>query len=701
VYTTYIDIRFVISIRRDFFVELGIYREELPEIFSCAWELLKLSEIEARQAISGPAKLFNIGYDLELLDELVKDITEENNLIHPIHVQILCSRLIETLDETLLRDRLPQRISHQTYKNLGGAQGIISDYLDTSIEEFPPGKKEYARDILKIMTTSYEIKEQVTSEDILMNIKIAPEVLEEVLSALVDHRLLRRLRGDTYELTSDYLAKSITERWLTGKDVEVKTAMENIHAALDDWKQHRWLMNMLRFGKIYLYREDLTLEDDALELLLRSSIKCHFPCWYWAINLPRERVVSILVEIIHQADTQGLKDIVDILGNDSKRVIGALIYKLDDTDPSIREVAAELLGNIKDTKATDGLLSHLNDPDWRVAKAIGVALSKIADDKVLKIFLTRLNDHDWRVRKSAASALGMLKDTEALEPLLARLNDPETEVRRTVAIALGELKDMKAFKPLQRRLNDSDSDVREAAATALGNLGNPEAFDSLILRINDPDWRVREAVAISIGKIGDIKALDPLLEMLSDSDSDVRKAAATALGMLKIKKAIDPLLNKLNDPDWWVRESAANALSGFGEPKTLTPLLAGLNDPDWRVREAAANALGKIGDQNTVDALIKGLNDLDWRVRKASVDALGKLGSEKAVEPLLSRLKDSDSTVRESAAKALGILGNPNTIEHLLQGLDDSVEEVKTACLAALRCIDRKLYKRNPEEWEK
>ncbi|PIP39476.1 hypothetical protein CO110_05955 [Candidatus Desantisbacteria bacterium CG_4_9_14_3_um_filter_40_11] len=699
--TSTVDARFVIGIRRDFFVELGSYREELPELFSSAWELLKLTEFEARQSISGPSRLFNIEYDPELLDELVKDITEESNLIHPIHVQILCNRLVETLDKSALKDKLPQRISYQTYKELGGAQGIISDYLEASLEQFPAGKKEYARDILKMMTTSYEIKTLVTSEDILMTLKINPDILKEILSAMVEHRLLRRIRGKSYELTSDYLAKSITEKWLTDKDMDIKTTMENIHVAFEDWKQHRWLMNIPRFGKIYLYREDITIEQEAFELLLRSSLKFSFPAWYWAINIPRERVVVIITEMIQQVDVEGLQTIVEMMDKDSSRIVGHLMCRLEDPNPLIREKTAELLGKIKNNKAIDALLSHLNDIDWRVARAIGIALGKIGDIRAFKAFLTRLDDPDWRIRKASASAMGMLKDTEAIDPLLARLNDPENEVRRAVAIALGNIGDVRAFKPLQRRLNDSDSDVREAAVIALGNLGNIESFDSIISKSSDPDWRVREAVAIALSKVGEARSLDPLLEMLSDSDSDVRKAVAKALGLLGIKKAIEPLLDKLNDSDWWVREAAANALSGFGDPRTLAPLLAGLNDPDWRVREAAANALENMGGQNAFDALLQGLDDLDWRVRKASIDALGRLGNFKAVEPLVAKFSDSDSTVRASIATALGNLGDPNAIEHLLHGIDDTVEDVQVACLSALRAIDRKLYKRSSDKWGK
>jgi HEAT repeat protein/energy-coupling factor transporter ATP-binding protein EcfA2 len=701
VYSSSVDARFVISIRRDFFVEMGSYREDLPELLSSAWELSKLTADEARHSIIDPAKLFNIDYEVELLDELVQDITEESNLIHPTHIQILCNRLVETLDKSALNDRLPQRISYQAYKDLGGAQGIISDYLDVSLNEFPAGKKEYARDILRMMTTSYEVKTLVSSDDILVNLKIDPAILNEILSDLVKHRLLRCIIGKSYELTSDYLAKSITEKWLTDKDVEIKVSMENIYAALEDWKQHRWVMNIHRFGKIYLYREDIHIEQEAFELLLRSSLKFPFPAWYWAINIPREKVVAIMMEAIGQVDAEGLQTIVEIMDKDSNRIVGQLIYRLEDANPIIREKAAELLGTIKDTKATDALLSHLNDPDWRVAKAIGIAISRIGDPKALNAFLIRLEDQDWRIRKAAASALGMLKDPEAIEPLLVRLNDPDNEVRRTVAIALGDLSDSRVLKPLQRRLNDSDSDVREAAVIALGNLGNIESFDFIVSKSSDPDWRVREAVAIALSKVGGPRSFDSLFEMLSDADSDVRKAVAKSLGTLGIKKAIEPLLDKLNDSDWWVREAAANALSGFGDPRTLAPLLAGLNDPDWRVREAAANALGNMGGQSAFDALLQGLSDLDWRVRKVSIDALGKLGNPKAVEVLFAKLSDSDSTVRTSAVYALGNLGDPNAIKYLIHELDDPVEDVQVACITALRAIDRKLYRRSADRWGK
>jgi len=701
---TYADkpslVKFVFSIRKDFFVQLGNFKYRLPELFNNAFELTRLTESEAREAIVSPAKLFNIEYAGELLEALIWDIRDEQNLIAPIHIQIVCHRLVDTLNPELLKDILPQTITYEWYDNLGGVPGILGDYLEETIkkmEELSSKDKEQAKGILKVMVTSFESHPQMNVKEICAFMRIEEDKLRTILTSLVSCGLLRKVKKDTYKLISDYLLNSITKKWLTRKDVELREMIENITRSLDDWRAHHWYMEMTLLSKIYLYREDLPLLEDTLELLLRSSLRHHFPIWFWVKKLEPDKVKKILLDEIKSADSEGIKRIINVLGKEGILAIDHLILRLNDTEPRVRKAVIEVLGQLKDSRTVDFLLQRLSDSDAEVRDAAANALGNIGTPRILDVFISQLEHADWRLRKAAADGLGVMKTTKSLEALFKKINDPDSEVRKAVVTALGKLGNTKALTPLIRRLKDSSAEVREAAAEALGNLGSPLSVEDLLLCFHDKVEKVREAAVRALGKLGDEKALEPLLEIADDPDTDVRNAVAEALANLHTPRTKQVLLDRLREPEWWKKEMAAIALGKTGAPDVLEYLLAGLDDPDWRIRVAMANGLKLLALSNTTveEVLMRRLHDPHEEVRKATIMALGKLGTEKVLTSIISSLSDVHIQVRVAASWTLGMIGTLEVLEPLLYRLSDPSEEVKTACLEALQKIDEKFYRKN------
>ena len=78
-----------------------------------------------------------------------------------------------------------------------------------------------------------------------------------------------------------------------------------------------------------------------------------------------------------------------------------------------------------------------------------------------------LKDEDKSVRVLAAEELGEIKDTRAVEPLIAALRDNNSTVRWSAAEALGKIKDARAVGPLIDALEDDDNGVRREAIKAL------------------------------------------------------------------------------------------------------------------------------------------------------------------------------------------------------------------------------------------
>ncbi|MCH9609227.1 MAG: hypothetical protein S4CHLAM45_04540 [Chlamydiales bacterium] len=175
-----------------------------------------------------------------------------------------------------------------------------------------------------------------------------------------------------------------------------------------------------------------------------------------------------------------------------------LISLLEDKHFSIRMLAAETIGMIKDFKIIPILLNQmakelptarfiyryalLNLPiemiDWVIK-----TFEKTEEDET-KICCLDIMSHKFygnvhpflkkhlqsenpTIRKMIATILHLIHTDEARDDLLIFLDDHEPTVRIEAAKALGELKDEKAFDKLVKMLEDDEYEVRINAAFAL------------------------------------------------------------------------------------------------------------------------------------------------------------------------------------------------------------------------------------------
>jgi len=295
----------------------------------------------------------------------------------------------------------------------------------------------------------------------------------------------------------------------------------------------------------------------------------------------------------------------------------AVVAGLKDTDPGVRELAAETLGLVRDIRAVEPLLAALKhfgsgsigsgiqasdaaaraldetEPKWRQGRPA---------NRVVPEFVAALGDRYTDVRTGAAWALGQIRDARAVGPLIQALRDANALVRASAAWALGEIRDASAVEPLIGALHDPDKWARELAADALQRI--------------DPKWGRGEPAT---------QAVPGFLAALRDQDEDMRVFAALLLGYLKDVRAVEPLIATLKDPQPEVRGVAAGALGDIGEARAVEPLISTLADPQSSVRRTAVMALGQIRDLRAVEPLVGALGDQEEYVRKAAAEALNKI----------------------------------------------------------------------------
>ncbi|GEM_PF-1377127 len=350
-----------------------------------------------------------------------------------------------------------------------------------------------------------------------------------------------------------------------------------------------------------------------------------------------EELQRLLIELLADSDPNIADNVIRIIVSFDKEMVGPLIEVLKQGTPYARKRAAEALGEIRDSSATDSLILALGDRDWNVAEEALKALVKIGPPAVgpLKIAL----DHeDVFIRRRATRALGTMGGVEVLVLLLEKaLMDSDMLVRQEASKVLSRINDPKILDRFVQELGNSDTAIRQAAVEALGNMGKP--------------------------------AVGSLMNELGSGNNTIRVLAARGLGKIKDSSTIDGVARALlKDEFFAVRLEAAWTLGKIGDAKAVPVLIESLqNDPHFQVRSAAAWALGKIGNSDSIMALISALEDENQEVRDESLKALLGLGKS-TLETLSAQLGHQNSQVREMAEKGLTVVVGDIQLKQILAG---------------------------------
>jgi HEAT repeat protein len=171
-------------------------------------------------------------------------------------------------------------------------------------------------------------------------------------------------------------------------------------------------------------------------------------------------------------------------------------------DPQVRQYAAMLLGQLRETEGIDPLIRALRDPEKKVRAQAVTALGEIGDPSVDSLTLL-MNDPDWKVRYRAAEALGIIRSKKAVPFLITALDDQKDHVRYMAAKSLGMTGSGIAEQALIARLGDENEFVRRSAATALGKSGGSAAVEALKNSLaREPSEEVRNGIGSALQLLG-------------------------------------------------------------------------------------------------------------------------------------------------------------------------------------------------------
>ncbi|WP_224240655.1 serpin family protein [Hyalangium gracile] len=317
-----------------------------------------------------------------------------------------------------------------------------------------------------------------------------------------------------------------------------------------------------------------------------------------------------------------------------REAIPALLEALkSDADDSVRESAAEVLGELSPTHP-------------EVADALFEALA----------------DASPRVGAQAAQGLGKRgARTEALVPrLLEALEDERLaeEVRGQVALALASLRE-RAVVPRLIRLLERPDDTFQQRGDMVTGLG-----DEPLLK--------HEAVT-ALGMLGPLaeEAVPVLLEMLPACGEGLQTVVAETLEKLgtaraELEEQLCAILSSSSPPraSKWRRQQLRGVLARLKPEKdaALRELVRGLAELEPRECAPEHRYLWRaVGERPELIERIEAFTrEEDPVLRRAAVEALKVLGrpTAEALEQLANRMESAEEEERETAASELRTLGS-------------------------------------------
>lgn len=372
--------------------------------------------------------------------------------------------------------------------------------------------------------------------------------------------------------------------------------MEDIRALLNNLKHSDWWIRKENIRKLLDYPENLYIAD--LKEWLRNGEDA----------------------LMRNASMETFK----ALGT---RALGSLGCLLRDEDTDVRIFAANVLGDIMDPVAVEGLVEALKDPDDNVRIAVAEALGKIGDQRAVGPLSKAFGDMPWTAM-AAIAALGRIGGQKAQLALCHCLEDED--YRGMACSALEKAGDLGSIAHLTALLEQED--VRELALQAIVGIAERERtvlrsslinIDLLIDWLGSPQDELRRAAFIALSWSNDMRGLPYFLKAFQD-DLLVEYAlnGLLALG----KKAVPDIVETMKKPGK-NNVMLAKALSMIGEKEAL---MLFVNDEDDEVRTEVALAIGLLSSPGVPEALHMLSTDPAEEVRAAAL--LSLRNSEREVQ---------------------------------------------------------------------
>lgn len=182
--------------------------------------------------------------------------------------------------------------------------------------------------------------------------------------------------------------------------------------------------------------------------------------------------------------------LICFIGSVAADEIDVLIKQLKSSKSTVRLAAVKELGNRRDSRAVNPLVSVLrSDANWEVRLATEDSLVRIGSPSAAPLAQLLKEEKTCFPRRRAARALREIKDPCAAENLKkASVEDKDCCVRKFAARALGEINDPKVSEFLDDAMQKRNLGIVSGAYKYYIRKGEPGTEDVLIEAMQDSSY---------------------------------------------------------------------------------------------------------------------------------------------------------------------------------------------------------------------
>ena len=232
----------ILTVRSEFEAQVARLGDFFAPFQAGRFQVTPLSASQLREAIEKPADLAGLKFEAGLVDALVNDILGE-----PAGLPLLQFTLLE------LWRRQKNRVTWQSYKDLGGVREALTHEADRFYAKLLPQEQSVVRRVLTRLGWTdggVEVLRNRVTRDVLHKAGGSPDSTDRVLGKLVKARLLRLTKdelaasgqtslNDQFEVAHEALIRNWRSlvRWLE-EERETMRQRLRLRAAAEQWRTH-------------------------------------------------------------------------------------------------------------------------------------------------------------------------------------------------------------------------------------------------------------------------------------------------------------------------------------------------------------------------------------------------------------------------------------------------------------------------------
>ncbi len=432
-----------------------------------------------------------------------------------------------------------------------------------------------------------------------------------------------------------------------------------------------------------------------------------------AENRDRARKVTLLLDGLQSTNGPACVPLLtslqrrSLLAAQTGPTAAAVVRHLNDSSPSVREMAAETLRALLDAdylnqpsfrnQIVEGLAAALERMDADVAArvaaidALGVAGPQAVNHTLVRTHLQLSSPKNTFAERAArwraAGGLRLDSQRNALFTQFAELPlDAPVETQQAVEWGFGQLDPEECARRLALRIENKVAAglPKYSEIYTLGELPAFTAVPRLVELFKLPlDRSERVSFASACLKVPDPRLVAPLSTLLDPDQPQVRWPAVEALRKIDTDAAAEALRpHLLEEADLLRKLELAEFLGHHGLRDGYPFAMEHMSEP--ALREQAVSALAAMCEPRAVDELrriLRTSHDVAWN--SAAVLALGRLGDRQLAPQLLEMVQDLKNPMAPAALAALGDLKEPGAMDKVVEGLGSRNAEVVAASARA------------------